>query len=115
VLFLNSGELKKKITIQEYTTTTNDNGFSVETWVNVLNTFAKVENTNGTRFYGAEADNIKKISKFTIRYRSILKDKYEKKLRVSYSGKYYLVQYINNIDEANEFYEIMAEAINNVI
>ncbi|MDD2199792.1 MAG: phage head closure protein [Bacteroidales bacterium] len=111
---INTGELNRQITIQEYTTSINDNGFSVETWTDVLTTFAKVENTNGSRFFGAETDNVSKTSKFTIRYRSILKTKYDKQLRVSYDNKYYTVQYINNIDESNEFYEIIGEVLNNV-
>lgn len=111
---INTGELNRQITIQEYAPSTNDNGFSEPDWVDVIKPFAKVENTNGSRFFGADTDNVSKTSKFTIRYRSILKEKYDKQLRISYDNKYYTVQYINNIDESNEFYEIIGEVINNV-
>jgi SPP1 family predicted phage head-tail adaptor len=107
----NVGEFNHKIVIQEETMVTNANGFSEKTWVNIVSPYAKIENTNGSRFFGASTDEVKKTSRFIIRYRSILKTKTEKKLQIIYDNRAYMVQYINNIDEKNEYQEIMAEAI----
>jgi len=107
----NAGKFNHKIKIQEYTSTVNDNGFNVETWVDILNPYAKIENTNGSRFFGASTTDVKKTTRFIIRYNSILKTKYEAKLQIMYGNRAFLVQYINNIDESNMYYEIMAEAI----
>lgn len=107
----NAGEFKHTIVIKESTSSVNSNGFDVATETTVLTTKAKIENTNGSRFFGANKDDVKNTSKFIIRYRNILNEKDWSKLKVVYGSKSYLVQYINNIDESNQYQEIVGEAI----
>jgi len=105
------GELREKIVIQEYSTITNENGFPESTWTTIINAYSKIENTHGSRFFGADTTDVKKTSKFTIRYNKELKTKYEAKLRILHNSRAFFVQYLNNIDERNEFYEIVAETV----
>lgn len=107
----NTGELNRKISIQEHTTTINENGFPVENWIDIATFFAKVENTNGSKYFNANSEDLKKNTKFTIRYNSILNSKFGSKLRVLYNNKSYTVQYMNDIDEKHEFVEIVGEYI----
>lgn len=108
---INSGELNKKIQIQEKTITVNENGYPVDVWTNLISPYAKIENTNGSKFFNSGSENIKKISKFTIRYNSILKDKNEKNLRIVYSNRNFTIQYINDPKEKHKFFEIVGEYI----
>ncbi len=107
----NTGDFNKKIKIQESTPVTNENGFTTSTWNDILNPYSKVENTSGNRFFGANKDDIKNVSKFIIRYRSVLNNKKWDELQVVYKNVTYKVNYINNIDEKNVFQEIIGEAV----
>lgn len=111
----NTGELNRKIEIQEYVVTTNLNGFEDKAWTTIITAFAKVENTNGSKYFNAGSEDIKKNTKFTIRYNSTLATKatdpnYEKYLRVVYNSKNYIVHFINDVDEGHIWLEIVGEA-----
>jgi SPP1 family predicted phage head-tail adaptor len=108
--YIKIGDLKNKIDIQEYVSTENENLFEEKEWITLLSPFAKIENTNGSRYFNSSKEDIKKISNFTIRYNSILKGKDESKLRIVYNDKNYLIQYINDIDEAHNYFEIVGES-----
>ena len=44
---MNPGDLRHRITFQELTTTTNENGFEVKTWIDFKTVWAKVSNLHG--------------------------------------------------------------------
>lgn len=108
---MNIGELNRKILIQERAVTTNENSFEILVWNTILSPFTKIENTNGSKYFNANSEDMKKNTKFTIRYNSILKTKDETKLRVVYGSRNYTVLYINDPDEKHEFFEIVGEFI----
>lgn len=52
---MNPGELDKRITFQRLTTTTNENGFEVETLEDFKTVWAKVSNLHGREYFEAAA------------------------------------------------------------
>lgn len=108
---INSGELNRKIVIQQYSSVISANGFETKAWTTILNPYAKIENTNGNKYFNAGSEDLKKNTKFTIRYNSVLKAVDGATLRVVYNEKNYTVLYINDVDEAHIFFEIVGESI----
>lgn len=106
---INSGELNRRIQIQEFVTTFNENGFEIKDWITITSLYAKVENTNGNRYFNAGSEGLKKNSKFTVRYNSILNSKKEENLRIVFNDKIFIIQYINDPDELHSFFEIVGE------
>lgn len=64
-------KLNRRITIQEKTTTTDPEGVSIETWVDVVTVWANRASmvTGGREFFQAAAINAEKMVKYIIRYR----------------------------------------------
>lgn len=65
---MNPGELDKRITLQRKITTTNENGFEVETWEDIKTVWAKVSNLHGREYFEAAAVQAENTVKFTISY-----------------------------------------------
>ncbi len=112
-LNINIGDLRHKITIQQFTKTTDDDGYKVEKWVDIKNPWAKVENLYGKEYYAAAAVQQEKTVKFVIRY---MKDLNES-MRIKFGKKVvngkevdrvYDIKFIDNIKYANRFMEIQA-------
>lgn len=111
--FAKVGELKHKITIQQFIKGNDADGYKVEKWQDVKTVWAKVENLYGKEYYEAAAVQQEKTVKFVIRYMKNLdesmKIKFGKKV---VNGKeidrVYDVKFIDNIKYANRFMEIQA-------
>lgn len=97
-------ELKHRIILQVFTTEVNENGFEVETWVDIKALWAAVTNLHGREYFEAAAVKAENTVKFTIRYISEI----ETTMRILFKGKQYNITSIDNIKYANKFIEIKA-------
>ncbi len=104
----NPGEYNKKIKIISFNSEKDEDGFPDGTEKEILNTFAKVKTTSGFTLIINDSDFEKAFTNFTIRYPkvSISRDMF-----VYYNQKYYSIEYLNNIDEANVELEIQAKVV----
>lgn len=98
------GNLKHRITFQSVVTTTNENGFDIETWVDHKTVWAAVSNLNGREYFAAATIQAEKTVKFIVRF---IKDVTES-MRINFEGKQYNITSIDNIKYENKYIEIKA-------
>lgn len=98
------GELRYRITLQKLSSTTNDNGFEVENWIDIKIVWASVCNLYGKEYFEAAAAQAEKTVKFTIRFI----DGIDETMRIMFKGKIYNITFIDNIKYRNKFIEIKA-------
>lgn len=101
---MNPGELRHRITFQKLTTSTNENGFEVEEWLDIKTLWAKVSNLHGREYFEAAAIQMENTLKFTIRY---LKD-IDTSMRIIFKERHYDIKSIDNIRYENKYMEIKA-------
>ncbi|MGI5872669.1 MAG: phage head closure protein [Bacillota bacterium] len=104
---MNPGELDKRITFQRLTTTTNENGFEVETLEDFKTVWAKVSNLHGREYFEAAAVQRENTVKFTIRY---LPD-VNPSMKILFQGRKYNITSIDNIKYQNRYMEIKAQEV----
>ena len=104
----NAGELRHRITLQKFATTTDADGFVVQDWVDVATVWAAVENLHGREYWEAATVQAENTLKFTIRYRPDVTND----MRIVFRGQTYEITAIDNIKYRNEFLEIKAVALN---
>lgn len=67
---IDPGQLNTKIKIQSKTITQEDNGAEIETWSDLITTWAKKVTKGSKEFYAAQKINSETTELFVIRYRS---------------------------------------------
>lgn len=113
------GQLNKRIFIQKYTTTQNENGFDIEEWIDYKTVWASINNLWGKEFYAAKATNSENTVEFIVRYSKNLekinskeyrikaiKDKNATKEKDKY--RYFDITFIDNIQYKNRWLKIKA-------
>ena len=105
---INAGKYNKRITINSIQVVKNERGFQEKKQVPVLQTWAHVKTTRGFTLIANGTDFEKAYTNFTIRYpvTEINRD-----MTVSFNGKMYTIEYLNNVDEANVELEIQAKEV----
>lgn len=120
--FVKVGELKHRVTIQQFVNTTDTDGYKVTKWNDIKTVWAKVENLYGKEYYEAAAVQAEKTIKFVIRYTNIdelmrirfgkktvyIKDKSGNVTGSKEVDRVYDIKFIDNIKYANRFMEIQA-------
>lgn len=101
------GDLRHRITLQQLTTSVNDNGFEVETWEDFKTVWAAVSNLHGREYYAAAAVQAENTVKFTIRYLEGLNTT----MRILFQGRQYNITAIDNIKYRNRYIEIKATEV----
>ena len=98
-----AGQLDRRITIQSFTTTTDDFGEVVKSFTTLANVWAKVEEKRGSE--GEEGSQLvaTKRVEFFIRYRSDINEK----MRIRYNNKTYKIEAILNADDRKAFQKIV--------
>lgn len=94
---INAGKYNHKIQICSVSITTDSDGFQTETTTVVLTAYAHVKTTKGMTIIKNNSDFEKALTNFTIRYP---KTAIDREMFVIFKGKTYIIEYINNIDEA---------------
>lgn len=105
---LNAGKYNRQITIYQETITKDPDGFPVKAQTVVLQPYASVKTTRGFTLIQNDSSFEKAFTNFTIRYpvTQITRD-----MLISFRGKIYTIEYLNNINEANVELEIQAKEV----
>lgn len=105
---INAGKYNRQITIYNTQVIEDEDGFQTTIQNIVLQPYAQVNTTKGFTLIANGTDFEKAFTKFTIRYpvTPINRD-----MLISFRGKTYKIEYLNNIDEANVELEIQAKEV----
>lgn len=105
---INAGEYNKRISIWREEATEDTEGFSTTKRELVCRAWAKVKTTRGYTLIANNTDFEQAYTNFTIRYpkKEITRD-----MRIEYNSRFYSIEYLNNIDEANVELEIQAKLV----
>ena len=105
---INAGKYNKQITIYKTEVVEDEDGF--QTTINniILQPYASVKTTKCFTLIANGTDFEKAFTNFTIRYpvTEITRD-----MLISFRGKTYTIQYLNNVNEENVELEIQAKEV----
>lgn len=104
----NAGKYNRRIQIYQITRGKDAAGFPSDVEALVLTVYAEVKTTKGFTLIMNNTDFEKALTRFTIRYPQTVIT-YD--MLVKYRGKSYSIQYINNVDEANEELELQCKEV----
>lgn len=105
---MNAGKLRKAITIQQHTNTSDEYGAQVLTWSSFgTDRWAQIEPLNGREYFAGQQFQSKVDTRFTIRYVSGITPK----MRVFYNSMAYDIEAIINIDERNKTLQLMCSKV----
>lgn len=105
----NAGKYKKRISIYAITKGKDNAGFPADIETLVLRSYAEVITTKGITLIKNNTDFEKAYTRFTIRYPSETVITYD--MFILYNGKKYNIEYINNVNEANEELELQCKEV----
>lgn len=114
---INAGKYNRKITIYQVIQGKDNQGFPTESKVIVLQPYAHVKTTKGYTLIANNSDFEKALTNFTIRYSETVEQAYydsaisNRDMIVEYKNKNYIVQYLNNVDEANVEIEMQCKEV----
>ena len=104
----NAGKYNRRIQIYKITKGKDADGFPTDVETLVLSPYAEIKTTKGFTLIQNNTDFEKALTRFTIRFPQT-EITYEN--IVKYKGKRYTIEYINNIDEANEELELQCKEV----
>ncbi|EPY2275485.1 phage head closure protein [Clostridium sporogenes] len=113
------GKMDKRITIQKFSTTQNENGFDIEEWDDYRTLWASMNNLWGKEFYAAKSTNSENTIEFIVRYSKDLKNintkeyriktiKYKNATKEKDKYRYFDITFIDNIKYENKWLKIKA-------
>ena len=99
----------KLIAFQKREVTKDDNGIEeVSDWITEITVYASVKSLFGKEYYEAKQVNKQETIKFIIRYIPNISEN----MRILFDGKFYNIDYIENIRYENRLLEIKAIEVN---
>ncbi len=98
-----AGQLDRRITIQSFSTTTDDFGEVVKSFTTLANVWAKVEEKRGDEGEDGNQLVATKRVEFFIRYRSDINEQ----MRITYNNETYKIEAILNADSRKAFQKIV--------
>lgn len=104
----NAGKYNRLIRVYQVTKGKDAAGFPANVEALVLSAYAEVKTTKGFTLIINNTDYEKALTRFTIRY-PVTVITYDMIIR--YRGKTYTIEYINNVDEANEELELQCKEV----
>lgn len=105
----NAGKYNRRISIYKVTKDKDAAGFPADVKTLVMQPYAEVVTTKGYTLIQNNTDFEKALTRFTIRYPAETAINYD--MRIEYRGKTYSIEYINNVDEANEELELQCKEV----
>lgn len=105
---INAGKYNKQITIYRTEVIEDADGFQTTVNTIILQPYASVKTTKGFTLIANGTDFEKAFTNFTIRYpvTEITRD-----MLISFRGRTYTIQYLNNVNEENVELEIQAKEV----
>ena len=108
-MHINPGDLKRRITLQQRSTTQDAMGGQVTTWSDLLTVWASIEPLSGRALVNAQAVATEVSHKITLRWQSALADpKVVSALRISYKGRFFNIAAALNENENNNVLILLA-------
>lgn len=107
----NAGKYKRRISIYKVTKGKDAAGFPADVETLVLQPYAEVVTTKGFTLIMNNTDYEKALTRFTIRY-PVTTITYD--MIIKYRGKVYSIEYINNVNEANEELELQCKEVRQI-
>lgn len=105
---IKAGELDKKIVLQVKSRIKDSDGYSAETWSDVMTPWAAVKTTGGGEFYAAQKLNADTECLFKIRY---LANVNKKIMRIKYGNRYFDILHVNDVEARHEELLISAKEV----
>ena len=105
---INAGKYNRKIVIYQVVESKDNEGFPIKVQTEILTAYASVKTLRGYTLITNDTDFEKAYINFTIRYP---KTEITRDMLISYRGKTYSIEYLNNIDFANVELEIQAKEV----
>ena len=105
---MNAGKFRHLIRIYQTTVSTDADGFQSEVEELVLETKAYIKTTKGMTLIKNDTDFEKAFTNFTIR---TPKTPINRDMIVTFRGKKYTIEYLNNVDEADVELEMQCKEI----
>lgn len=104
---VNTGNLRHRITIQKFEDGVNENGFPVQTWIDVKSVWADLKTVKGSEFYQAASAQAQNDIRFIIRYTTGVNSD----MRISYKDRLFNIISIINDDERNKTLTIIGREV----
>lgn len=105
----NAGKYNRRISIYQVTKGKDAAGFSADAETLVMQPYAEVVTTKGYTLIQNNTDFEKALTRFTIRYPAETAINYD--MYIKFRGKTYTIEYINNVNEANEELELQCKEV----
>ena len=106
---INSSEFRHQITIERYHKFKDEDNILREDWTKLCGARAKILWTRGSEYTENYGTNSEIEATFYIRFNH---KNITSKDRLVYKNEVYDIIYVNNVQEANNFYEIKAKKVN---
>ena len=106
---INAGKYNRKIIIYKIVKSKDSAGFPINIETQVLTTYANLKTLRGFTLITNNTDFEKAYINFTIRYPKTVE--ITRDMLISFRGKTYSIEYLNNIDFANVELEIQAKEV----
>lgn len=103
----NPGQLNKRITLQDLTTSVDAYGSPTDVWTDVCTIWAGIFPLSGRNFFEAEMVNSEVSHKINIRYRSGIKPD----MRVKFGSRYFHIISVINFQEGNKDMQMMCKEL----
>lgn len=103
-----AGKFKEKIKIYKIKPSRESDGFMKPGKIEVLATYAEKKQARGFTLLMNNTDLLKTYTNFIIRFP---KTEIDRKMLVEHKGRFYSIEYLNNVNEANEILEIQCKAV----
>ncbi len=102
---IRAGELRHKVTIQNYTTSPNAVSEPVKTWADYATVWASIEPIRGKEFWDSQQVNAEITGKIKLRYLSGITSK----MRVKYETRIFEILSVINPGEKNRELQLMVK------
>lgn len=104
---MNTGNMKRKITIRSKTTAKDSEGFVSETWADFLTTWAEVEPLRGREYFQAAAINAENYVRFRIRYHTGINNT----MRLIYNNRTFRIISVIDVNERHIEIQLMCSEV----
>lgn len=103
----NPAKYNKRITFQKKVKLQDGEGSWVTDWVDHETVWARIKHLRGKEIIEAGAGAVKITSRIYIRYREGITDS----MRIKFGDRYFNIEFLNNFEERNIEYEILANEV----
>jgi len=106
---MNTGQFNRRILIQAPSTTQDDAGQPINTWTDVVNTWANIRTASSKEVYVAQGFVSVLTHVITIRYNPSIAISVD--MRVVYCDRVFLIQAVNDPDESRVVRQLLCKEV----